>query len=142
MVLLPRWLDLILSGEKTLELRHQRRALGFYWLATGGIIYGSVQIVNHELIATVEDFKSKAALHRVYTDKLPYRGETWGLALSGAQRLTSPVVVVAVAVVFVVVAVVVVVVVTITIAVVAAVAVVTITVAVAVVAITVVLILL
>ena len=40
LVLRPHWLNLILAGEKTLEIRGRNLSAGTYWLGARGVIHG------------------------------------------------------------------------------------------------------
>ena len=49
LVMRQPWLDLVLSGEKTLELRATRHALGRVWVGMGGKVYqdgGTIRITQ------------------------------------------------------------------------------------------------
>ena len=45
LVLRPHWLNLILAGEKTLEIRGRNLSAGNYWLGTRGMIHGLAILV-------------------------------------------------------------------------------------------------
>ena len=91
MTLSKPWLQKILSGEKTLELRSCRAKAGFVWLGAGNTIYGSAKIDQCEVL-TPERFLALRPHHGVAGECLPYKKtKTVGLWLSDVRRLDTPV---------------------------------------------------
>ena len=54
LVVRPHWIRLILSGEKTLEIRARNLSPGKYWLGSRGVIYGRVKLGPGILIDSVQ----------------------------------------------------------------------------------------
>ena len=54
LVLQPHWLNLILAGEKTLEIRGRNHSAGNYWLGTRGMIHGFAIFEPAMLINTAQ----------------------------------------------------------------------------------------
>ncbi|CAJ1412828.1 unnamed protein product [Effrenium voratum] len=91
LVMRQPWLDLVLSGEKTLELRATRHALGRVWLGMGGKVYGGVTIAGSRVLSEAE-FHEFADQHLWPRDAaLPYERRVCGLALTAPQRLAEPI---------------------------------------------------
>ena len=89
MVLRQPWLDYILEGSKTMELRGRRYRLGHAWLGMGGCIYGRVNVVG-AVALTTEELRAREQEHRWPTDAdAPYK-TTWGLMLADVERLAEP----------------------------------------------------
>ena len=86
LVVRPHWIRLILSGEKTLEIRARNLSPGKYWLGSRGVIYGRVQLGPGTLIDSVEAWKGLRQRHRVETHHLPYK-KTYGLPTQNAGRV-------------------------------------------------------
>jgi hypothetical protein len=79
------WLDLILSQQKTLEIRHQPLKPGTYFLGCHSVIYGVARIADAECITTDERWEALRAQHMVSGDRM-YR-KTWALRLQDVTRL-------------------------------------------------------
>ena len=86
LVVHPHWIRLIISGEKTLEIRARNLSPGKYWLGNRGIIYGLVQLGPGILIDSVEAWKELRQRHRVEAHQLPYK-KTYGLPIQRARRV-------------------------------------------------------
>ena len=90
MVVRLPWLDKILDGDKTMELRSRRYRAGYAWLGMGGHIYGRVKIAE-AVELTAEEFRARVAEHCWPAEKeLPYK-KIWGLMLVEVQRLAEPI---------------------------------------------------
>ena len=89
MVLRQPWLDYILDGSKTMELRSRRYRMGHAWLGMGGRIYGRVNVVG-AVALTTEELQAREQEHRWPADAdVPYK-TTWGLMLADVERLPEP----------------------------------------------------
>jgi hypothetical protein len=81
LVLRPHWLSLILSGEKTLEIRGRKLSAGWYWLGAWGMIHGRAFLTAATRITTAQAFRDLRVLHRIDMDELPYK-KTYGLSIT------------------------------------------------------------
>ena len=86
LVLRPHWLRLILSGEKTLEIRPRNLSPGKYWVGSRGIICGLVHLGPGNLIDSVKTWIGLRQRHRVESGRLPYK-KTYGLPIQHARRV-------------------------------------------------------
>ena len=86
LVVRPHWIRLILSGEKTLEIRSCNLSPAKYWLGHRGVIYGRVQLGPGILIDSVEAWIGLRQRHRVEAHQLPYN-KTYGLPIQNARRV-------------------------------------------------------
>ena len=89
LVLKKRWLQLILSGEKTVEIRGQSARQGHTWLATGATIYAGARVCCVKCISLAE-FQQMSEEHRLQYQSLPYK-KTYALSLDTARELPAPV---------------------------------------------------
>ena len=95
LVMRQPWLDLVLSGEKTLELRATRHALGRVWVGMGGKVYGGVTIAGSRVLSEAE-FYELADQHLWPRDAaLPYEarlraGLDCAAAPGGADPVLAP----------------------------------------------------
>ena len=87
LVLRPHWLNLILAGEKTLEIRGRNLASGPYWLGCRGTIYGHCFLGPSILIDSAEAWRGLRFRQRVEADELPYK-TTYGLPIRQCHRVT------------------------------------------------------
>ena len=91
LVMRQPWLDLVLSGEKTMELRATRHALGRVWLGMGGKVYGCATISGARVLSEAE-FHELADQHLWPRDAaLPYERRVCGLGLTAPRRLAEPI---------------------------------------------------
>ena len=90
LVLRPHWLNLILSGEKTLEIRGRNLPAGPYWLGCRGMIHGRAILKSATLINTAQAWQALRHLHRVDSEKLPYK-RTFGLPIRFCERMSPPI---------------------------------------------------
>ena len=90
LVLKRRWLDLILSGEKTLEIRSKNMKGGTYFLGCGGEIFARVYLDQAFPIKTEVQWNSLREAHCVPYDALPYK-KTFGMRLLRLVRMQSPI---------------------------------------------------
>ena len=89
MVVHQPWLNKILDGDKTMELRSRRYRTGYAWLDLGGHIYGRVKIAE-AVPLTTEEFRARAAEHCWPAEKEPPYKTMWGLLLVEVQQLPGP----------------------------------------------------
>ena len=90
LILKPKWLRLLLSGEKYLEIRGCRFKPGNYYLGCGGLIYASCQLGSAIPIQTPEEWEQLRSRHRVESSTLPYKN-TWGIPVTDVVEVTTPV---------------------------------------------------
>ena len=88
MILEKHWLDMILSGQKTLELRHQSKKPGLVWLACQKTIYGSAFVSQSEQL-DFKRFRDLVVFHCYQSNELPYKC-TWGLWLRDVPSSGQP----------------------------------------------------
>ena len=86
LVVRPHWIRLILSGEKTLEIRARNLSPGKYWLGNRGIIYGCLKLGPGTLIDSVGAWIRLRQRHCVEAHQLPYN-KTYGLPIQNARRV-------------------------------------------------------
>jgi len=72
------WLDMVLLGQKNLEIRALPYASGNYWLGRKSCIYGLARLGRAIPISTVKGWNALRPRHRVESLTLPYR-KTFGL---------------------------------------------------------------
>ena len=85
LVLKKLWLDKILAGAKTLELRHLRLKPGRCFLGSKSKIYGEAHLGDAELLLTTAQFRARYAEHRLDSDSLPYK-KTWAIPLIKVRK--------------------------------------------------------
>ena len=90
LVLKPHWLQQILSGNKTLEIRGSRLKAGHYYLGCGGKIHASAILDAPIAIENVTQWIALREDHKVKTDALPYR-KTYGLPIKKLTQLKKAV---------------------------------------------------
>ena len=90
LVLKRQWLDLIISGQKTLEIRAWPMAAGIAWLGAKSVIHGVVKTGPAQRIGTTPEWQVLRTQHRIEGDELPYKS-TRALPILFAQRLPEPV---------------------------------------------------
>lgn len=89
MVVKPEWMERILRGDKTMEVRAMRACCGPVWLGREGKIYGRVTITGN-CVMTEEEFRSRESEHRwPQHAPVPYT-RLCGLALASPERLPHP----------------------------------------------------
>ena len=86
LVLRPHWLNLILSGEKTLEIRGRTLPAGPYWLGCRSMIHGRAILMPGTLINTLETWRDLRHMHHVEGDDLPYT-RTYGFPVRRSERV-------------------------------------------------------
>ena len=63
MVMKDPWLQMILSGDKTMEIRSCKCRPGFVWLAAKGMVHGNI-IITESVELTPEEFEARVSEHR------------------------------------------------------------------------------
>ena len=77
LVLRQPYLDLILWGQKTIEIRHWRMRPGIYYLGHKGQIYGVVEIGVATKVQSMPEWRLMEPQHRwLNLSSLPYKA-TW-----------------------------------------------------------------
>ena len=89
MIVKQPWLDHILAGRKTLELRSRASKPGHVWLGMQGRIFGRVKI-GASFTMTVEEFRSREDEHLWPADREPPYARLCGLPMEDIQRLPVP----------------------------------------------------
>ena len=82
--------ELILSGHKTLEIRHMKLASKEYWIGTGGVVLGRASFVLQERIETRDRWMELRSEHRWDVHDLPY-DRTYAFRISDVVTLNEPV---------------------------------------------------
>ncbi|CAJ1459011.1 unnamed protein product [Effrenium voratum] len=91
LVLRQPWLDDVLGGKKTMELRSCRVRHGFAWLGATGQVWGGVTISAARKLSQ-EEFEATREQHRWPAQKpAPYGDRLCGMTLTGVFRLPQPV---------------------------------------------------
>lgn len=90
LILKQPWLDLILSGLKTLEIRSRRLARQTYFLGCRRYIYGSAVVSDAFVIDTPMQWRALLPQHRWDVAQQPFR-MTWAHKLSRVARAQAPV---------------------------------------------------
>jgi len=85
LVFKKEWLDLILTFQKTLEIRHQALKQGTYFLGYKSMIHGVARIVDAERISTDERWEALRPQHLVSGQRM--YSTTWALRLVDVKRL-------------------------------------------------------
>jgi len=86
LVVRPHWIRLILSGEKTLEIRALNLSPGKYWLGNRGEIYGRVELEAGTLIESIQAWTELRFRHHVQSDQIP-DNKTYGFPIRNAKRV-------------------------------------------------------
>ena len=90
LILKPKWLSLLLSRDKDLEIRGCRFKPGKYYLGSGGLIYTSCWLGIAIPIQTPEEWDQLRPRHRVESPILPYKN-TWGIPVTDLVEVASPI---------------------------------------------------
>ena len=85
MVLQKGWLELILSGRKSMEIRSQNLSPCFRYLGFGGYVWGCAHFGSALRISSDQEFGEMRSRHHVMSDHRPYGPYTFGLPIT---RLT------------------------------------------------------
>ena len=74
LVFKPQWLSLVLSGQKTLDVRGTGYTSGRYYLGTGGMIFAQAQLGRAVRCETLRYFRRHQDRHGMLTARvLPYK---------------------------------------------------------------------
>ena len=88
LIVRPCWIDLIVSGEKTLEVRGVAYRSGKHFLGYKQQIRGAAQLGKPFRIATTEQWIALKPQHRIMLDEPPYK-RTYGLPILSAHRVSA-----------------------------------------------------
>ena len=77
------WLDLVLEGTKTAELRRDRKTSGCAWMGCGGRVWGRIHIGDAARLSSMEELRATRGQHRVEATELPCGARTYLWPLSG-----------------------------------------------------------
>ena len=88
LILKQPWLNLILSGQKKIEVRGAPFRAGKYFLGHKRIVYGQVEIGEPRAISTMGDSKALELLHLVSLPALPYK-RTFGLPILSVKKMSK-----------------------------------------------------
>ena len=91
MILKRNYLDLILAGNKVLEIRHCRWTPCKVYLGCKSFIYGTAYLQEAIYIETPEEFQKLHSQHCVHGNKLPYAKHNWAIPLSEVSKIDPPV---------------------------------------------------
>ena len=90
LILREEWLERILDGSKTLEIRGARLREGDVWLGNRGAVSGKARLGPAVPIGTKQEWAALRPRHLVADEALPYK-TTWGLPLESVRRLRDAV---------------------------------------------------
>lgn len=88
LILKQPWLDLILHGRKTLEIRSRRMKPGPYYLGMRGRIYGLVYLGTCFEIQNRTDWQRLRHQHHVPGKETPYT-RTWALPILEVRSMSQ-----------------------------------------------------
>ena len=83
-----KWLKLIISGKKTLEIRCQPYKAGNYWLGFGGRIYAKAELGEPICIQSDEEWAALKEQHCVDSASLPYKKRNFGLPILSVTKVS------------------------------------------------------
>ena len=86
LILRAEWLERILDGTKTLEIRGARLREGDVWLGSRCVVSGKARLGPAVRIMTEQEWAILRPQHLVPDLVLPYK-TTWGLPLQSVTRL-------------------------------------------------------
>ena len=90
LVLRPEYLDLILAGLKTIEIRDKKYANKAYWLGSEGFVHGIVNMTFQEVVDSKERWLELFPQHFWDKAELPYK-KTCVFRLSDVAQLSEPI---------------------------------------------------
>ena len=76
----PQYLQLVLGGAKTLEIRGAAYKPGVYYLGARGQIYAMARLGRAYPIHCMREFERMKHQHRMSCSRLPYQ-KTWGIPI-------------------------------------------------------------
>ena len=89
LVLREEWLERILTGQKSLEVRGTRLREGEAWLGCRSMIWGKVRLGPAMAIGTVQQWVALRPRHLIQTDALPYK-RTYACIVLGVCKDWKP----------------------------------------------------
>ena len=91
LILKRPWLDMVLSGEKTMEIRHRSLRRGrTYYLGFGGHVHGSAVVSHVAAVESVAQWRTLLPQHRWDIAELPYQ-RTFAHSLTLVAKAAAPV---------------------------------------------------
>ena len=90
LVLKQKWLELVLAGDKTMEVRCKRLRAGVAYFGWKGAIYASATLGDAVEIQDTQQWDNLRHQHRTPGQVLPYK-RTFGLPLHNLERFNPPV---------------------------------------------------
>jgi len=88
LVFKPEWLALILSGDKSIEIRGSRLQEGEYWLGCRGDVLGRAYLGKAFRVYSEMQWNELQSKHLVQTVQPPYKN-AWAIPLLNVYRLPS-----------------------------------------------------
>jgi hypothetical protein len=88
LVLREEWMERIMNGEKTLEVRPMRLREGDIWLGCRSCIFGKARLGPAIAIDNEKKWAALRPMHFVASDTLPYK-KTYGLPIKEITRLCT-----------------------------------------------------
>ena len=88
LIVTPPWIDLILTGLKTMEIRGKPFRSGWYWIGHKGKIYGRVSLDSAVRVRDQAHWRALRSMHRVEAEEPMYK-KSFGLPILEAERLPS-----------------------------------------------------
>ena len=85
-----QWLQLLLDGNKTLEIRSLALRKGRYLLGCKGEIFGWAEIGHPMHIENIAQWEALRHRHLVPLEVLPYK-KTYGLPILRVRRMRKPI---------------------------------------------------
>ena len=82
----PQWLQEVLSGRKTVEVRAAAYKSGKYYFGTGGVIYCEAHLGHPYRVECMRQFKRHREHHGMTTDRLPYKN-TWLIPILNLRKI-------------------------------------------------------
>lgn len=90
LVIQQPFVNLVLDGRKTLDIRHTRIPSKEYWISNKGKILGRAVFTFRECIASVERWVELTPEHCWEITEYPYRRNN-AFSITNVHRLTTPV---------------------------------------------------
>ena len=81
LILKPHWMQLILRGDKTMEIRNRKLKSGLYFLGSKGKIYAEAELGEAIKIITSKQWRSLRLKHCVENNEFVYKN-TYGIPLT------------------------------------------------------------
>lgn len=87
LVLKKPYVDAIIAGEKTLEIRRTRMKAGVRWLASQGMVHGVAEFGAAEVVASDQEWQACMPHHMWDVPKRPYAACTYKHEVRGPVRI-------------------------------------------------------